>query len=682
MLKNKIFYKILFIICTIVVAMLISSNEASAASKKTNINNTTITFTSSYDYTGSAIKPIVTVRYNGRTLKNNTDYTVSYINNTNAGTGKIIIKGQRTYTGSVSKDFTIKKVNINTSSVELSNTSYVYTGKAIEPAVTVKLKGKILKKNIDYTVLYSNNINYGIGKIVILGTGNYNGMVSTSFRINRMDASNALSVKLSNTSYNYTGEEIKPTVTVKHKSKILTNNIDYTISYSNNINAGRSIITVNGKGNYTGSITKTFSIVRAKIKDLNVSFDPYNKYGYAYDGSEQKPSITIKLGSKELELNTDYTISYSNNINPGRACIRIDGKGNFIGTRRVYFDIDKREIDDCLWFELEGVWYGNMDYNKNNLFKDQNNTDGTWCSWKSSYCGEYHTYKMLEQLENKKYKFGLWCSTNDAVYLNDLHVDGASIKMKRLEDRALSNGSRCELVENVDYIIKSSYEIDLYDHCTWKYIIEGIGNYKGTQEIKVHGTVNGEVNISLSEDILFYDGTQHTPTVTVKSGSRRLLEGEEYDYTVVYKNNVNVGTATVEVQTKNRGTYVKEFEIRHNHIDGAIVHLYANDSYVDARVKSIQTKEDKNNNISKVTLKEKIDYEVNYKYDSYGRLKTIEINGINNFTGSIIIVNRDLEVWGVDFIKDGGYTDSSETILVQKISKEKFEKTYYQFNSN
>lgn len=56
-------------------------------------------------------------------------------------------------------------------------------------------------------------------------------------------------------------------------------------------------------------------------------------------GKAIRPSVTVRAGSKKLTKNKDYTISYANNIRPGRAKAVIRGKGNYTGTKTVYFYI-------------------------------------------------------------------------------------------------------------------------------------------------------------------------------------------------------------------------------------------------------------------------------------------------------------------------------------------------------
>lgn len=69
--------------------------------------------------------------------------------------------------------------------------------------------------------------------------------------------------QLSGTSFNYTGEAIEPAVTVTYKGHELVEGTDYELEYKNNTNAGTASVVITGKGNYTGSVTKTFTIKKA-----------------------------------------------------------------------------------------------------------------------------------------------------------------------------------------------------------------------------------------------------------------------------------------------------------------------------------------------------------------------------------------------------------------------------------
>ena len=153
------------------------------ALSRISISKASVTLsTSTYAYDGKAKKPGVTVKLNGKTLKNGTDYTVSYSNNTKVGTAKVTITGKGNYTGSVSKTYSIKN-NFKKATVSgISNKSY--TGKNITQSITVKYNGKTLKNGTDYTVSYSNNKNIGTATVKIAGKGSYTGTITKTFKIN------------------------------------------------------------------------------------------------------------------------------------------------------------------------------------------------------------------------------------------------------------------------------------------------------------------------------------------------------------------------------------------------------------------------------------------------------------------------------------------------------------------
>ena len=138
--------------------------------------------TSIYAYDGKAKKPGVTVKLNGKTLKNGTDYTVSYSNNTKVGTATVKITGKGNYTGSVSKTYSIKN-NFKKATVSGISTK-AFTGKNITQSITVKYNGKTLKNGTDYTVSYSSNKNIGTATVKVTGKGSYTGTITKTFKIN------------------------------------------------------------------------------------------------------------------------------------------------------------------------------------------------------------------------------------------------------------------------------------------------------------------------------------------------------------------------------------------------------------------------------------------------------------------------------------------------------------------
>lgn len=143
-------------------------------------------------------------------------------------------------------------------------------------------------------------------------------------------------VTLNTTSYVYNGYTKKPSITVKDGTIKLTKDIDYVVSYSNNTNVGTAKATITGIGNYTGKVTKTFTIKQQTI--ANVTYSISNQ---TYTGKTIKPSaIIIKQGSRKLVKGTDFSItSYGTNKNTGKGFVTVKGKGNYKDSKKLTFYI-------------------------------------------------------------------------------------------------------------------------------------------------------------------------------------------------------------------------------------------------------------------------------------------------------------------------------------------------------
>ena len=135
----------------------------------------------------------------------------------------------------------------------------------------------------------------------------------------------------------YNGNEQTPTVTVKDGEKTLTSGTDYTLTYKNNTNAGTATVTVEGKGNYTGKVTKTFKINPATITEEMIAAIQ----AVTYTGKAQTPALTIKYNGMTLKEGTDYTVAYTSNTNAGSAAAAVIGKGNYTGKVEKPFTINK-----------------------------------------------------------------------------------------------------------------------------------------------------------------------------------------------------------------------------------------------------------------------------------------------------------------------------------------------------
>lgn len=304
---------------------------------KTDISSAKIAFEnnqSEYPYTGQEVKPAITVAYGDKTLTQDTDYTVSYENNTQAGEAKVIVTGIGGYSGTAEAAFTISQPNENATELTDADVAlidataqYVYTGAAIKPEIKVTVSNSILTQGTDYSVSYADNVNAGEATAIVMGMGNYKGTVKKTFTIKGKSLSEE-AVTLKNDRYLYTGKEIKPEITVKDGDKALREGTDYTVTYAGNKEIGTAKITVTGKGNYAISVEKEFTIAENNLPkpsyfwDFNsVSGTTAGSSGTASNGNAvlkgtaRAEQGTISIGDKvygETEGNAVLTLSGGN----------------------------------------------------------------------------------------------------------------------------------------------------------------------------------------------------------------------------------------------------------------------------------------------------------------------------------------------------------------------------------
>lgn len=108
----------------------------------------------------------------------------------------------------------------------------------------------------------------GAATITATLTSNRAIKVTKRVTVTAADISKA-NVTLVQTSYEYDGKAKTPAVTVKLGSTALRNEADYTVEYANNVVAGQGRVTIRGKGNYTGTVIKTFQILQSPTQRMH-----------------------------------------------------------------------------------------------------------------------------------------------------------------------------------------------------------------------------------------------------------------------------------------------------------------------------------------------------------------------------------------------------------------------------
>lgn len=185
---------------------------------KASLSSASISGIESQTYTGSALTPVPTVTWNGGTLREGADYSLSYKNNVNAGTATVVIAGKGSFTGSRNIGFTIARRNISSATLSAMS-SRTYNGKAQTPSPEVHLGSTALVKDADYVLSYKNNTNAGTAVVIATGKGNYSGAVAAAFRITK--AANTMKVAALTKSVKYSN--------VKKRAQVVSGAVRFTV---------------------------------------------------------------------------------------------------------------------------------------------------------------------------------------------------------------------------------------------------------------------------------------------------------------------------------------------------------------------------------------------------------------------------------------------------------------------
>ncbi|MBE5898447.1 MAG: fibronectin type III domain-containing protein [Lachnospiraceae bacterium] len=308
--------------------------------------------TTQYPYTGSAVEPEVEViptlpELVGKELVKDTDYTVEYTNNVNAGEATAIIKGIGNYSGVVEKKF---NVVASFADADIQVEDQFYTGTEVKAPLNITCGGNTLVLGEDYDVNYWSDNNWETSATATITPLKpwYSGS-ARNVDYNIVFDPTMLTVSGYNNEYAYTGNPIKPDFVVSTPSGT-------SISYDPD--AIKYVNSKTGEGDCTsiGTITATIPLnVGSKTCEVTATYDIIGKninlchivplYDNVYTGSKIYPPVLIWTKNPDGSLGelltegVDYTLKYSDNVNPGVGKIEITGIGNYIATVTKYFNI-------------------------------------------------------------------------------------------------------------------------------------------------------------------------------------------------------------------------------------------------------------------------------------------------------------------------------------------------------
>ena len=584
-------------------------------------------------FDGTPVRPAVRVTCGKKVLKQYTDYTVAYENNTATGKGKVVVTGTGNYEGSIEKTFLIRD-SILTAEISGVETAVTYTGKAVTFPVTVTRGGTVLKAGKDYSITYKKNKDAGEASLVITGKGSYTGEIVKNFTIKKAELGAGGAIGDIKT-FTYTGKAICPSVTVTYGKTRLTAK-DYRVYYTRNTEAGTARVTVTGTGNYTGTLAGEFTIAAKEIRkcSIRVSDAPL------LTATGGIPEITVKDGGTVLLQGRDYTVSYQDNHSLGKATAIITGCGSYGGETVKTYQVKKDFTAAKLAWDLPDDYYNG----KEKKPKISVTLDGVPLKEGKDYTLSYVNCKNASVSESAQViasgKGEYAGSLSISFTIRPLFLNSGSVTVSRIRD-VVYNGKSQEPSFTVKYgktVLKKDvdYTVSYYwnaDAGTASVTIRGKGNYEGSVYTDFRITPKKlTAKIAAIPDVN-YTPEGAAPALTLTDRDKILQEGR--DYTVSYTGNREVGTATAVVTGCGNysGTLKKTFRIKPMDLSGVNINNIATESYTGSAVRP-EPVVYVNTASGRVYLKENVDYVYAYENNVEPGTATVTITGCGNYTGS------------------------------------------------
>lgn len=307
-------------------------------------------------YSAEPIKPDVIVTMGSKTLEENKDYELEFTNNLVVGTAQVTITGLRDYRNKTAATFDIVPKSVAGLTVKPLGDEALREGQ-ICPTPLVYDGEILLEAGVDYTLSYGPNDALGTGTVLITGKGNYDPETTQEafFTIRSGDDFTQAEVSVGGGKpVPWTGEAVEPEVEVRASGRTLTKDVDYSVTYENNVDAGTGTVVLEGLGGWVGRQEVPFTIQGINITSCEFTF-ARNPCPLA-EGKIPDPGLTVKLvsaateesddgtvvltKSRTLQEGVEYTVSYDVSASRTQAVVSVKGKGEFEGEKRLVLTLE------------------------------------------------------------------------------------------------------------------------------------------------------------------------------------------------------------------------------------------------------------------------------------------------------------------------------------------------------
>ena len=484
----------------------------------------------------------------------------------------------------------------------------------------------------------------------------------------------------------YNGDEQKLKPVVKDQGKVLTENVDYELSYTGDTtNAGTVKITIKGKGNYNGSTEVSYKITERNVTLTSATDskvydkDPLTNHNVAVegDGFVKEEGATYNVTGSQIsvgESDNEFTYTLKSNTKAenynitthnGKLIVTAEASEVTVvitGHKKTYdYDGTEKTVSGYDVSITEGSTYAEEDFTFNGNAEVKATEANTYPMGlkASDFTNNNTNYSSVTFVVNDgllvikpksiipdgpdtpdEKKTGIEVTDpDDSVYDGLPHVNPLTVTDTK---------TGTTLVKDTDYTL--SYSEDVINVGTVDVTVNGIGNYTGEFK-KSYKITPREYTVTTDSAKKVYDGTALTAGGTIEgivdgevvvvhtTGSQTEVGSTPNTYKLEWKKassknyklkEDSIGTLTVTEQTINPG---EDPDKPNPNYSGVTINKPSNKVYDGKEHKWSPAIADKEGN----ALVEGTDYEVAYSTSDFRNVGIIEviITGIGNYTGTV-----------------------------------------------
>ena len=235
--------------------------------------------------------------------------------------------------------FTVSRKELTDKDVTLSSDKFTYNGEVQKPELQTSLAAE------DYSAVYSDESSKIVGSytVTVTGKGNYTGSVTCTYTIIKANGSGSVTMA----DYTYGDKAPAPVATSATNG---TAGVSYTYegrdgtTYAKNetapTNAGSYTVTARFEESTNATACTATANFTIHPKGLVADDFTLSDTEFTYNGSEQKPTVSVAEGSNLAE-GTDYTVTYPEaSTNAGSYTVTVNGQGNYTGTVELSYKIN------------------------------------------------------------------------------------------------------------------------------------------------------------------------------------------------------------------------------------------------------------------------------------------------------------------------------------------------------